>query len=52
MAKIKLNKVLKEGLKEAEEREKIKHEMKSYVKKMDENLNKLRKLMRRDGYNV
>lgn len=52
MAKIKLNKVLKETLQELEDREKVKQEMKGYVKKMDESLDRLKKLMRRDGHNV
>lgn len=52
MAKIKLTKVLKEGLDEAKQREVVKKEMDFYVQKMDKSIEKLRNLMRRDGYNV
>lgn len=52
MAEIKLTDVLKEGLEEAKQKEKVKEEMILYAQKMDRSLEKLRQLMRRDGYNL
>lgn len=52
MAKIKLSKLVKDYLQERKHRDTIKQEMKLYVQKMDVGLNKLRNLMRKDGYNV
>jgi hypothetical protein len=52
MAKIKLTKILKEGLDEAKQKERIKKEMDFYAQKMDKSIEKLRSLMRKDGYSV
>ena len=52
MAKMKLTKLLSEVIEKRIERERIEKKMDSYVKKMDESLDKLRALMIRDGYEV
>jgi hypothetical protein len=52
MAKIKLTKVLREGLEQEKKKQESLHKMSFYEKKMDQGLEKLRNLMRRDGYNV
>jgi len=52
MSKIKLVEIAKETLKEVQKKAQIKKEMDSYIQKMDNSLEKLKALMRKDGYNV
>lgn len=52
MSKIKLVHLLKEYLKEIKHKHKVKQEMNVYAQKMDKSLEKLKTLMRKDGYEV
>jgi hypothetical protein len=52
MSKIKLTSILKESLQEIKKKEEIKKEMSLYTRKMGKSLEKLKNLMRRDGYSV
>lgn len=52
MSKIKLTNILRESLRERKKKQEIKKEMNLYTRKMSESLEKLKNLMRRDGYSV
>jgi len=52
MAKIKLTRVLKEGLEQEKKKQESLRKMSFYEKKMDQSLEKLRQMMKRDGYDV
>jgi len=52
MSKIKLTEIVKETLQEAQKKARIRKEMDSYVQKMSSSIEKLKTLMRRDGYDV
>jgi hypothetical protein len=52
MSKIKLTEIVKETLQKAQNKARIRKEMDSYVQKMSSGIEKLKTLMRRDGYDV
>jgi hypothetical protein len=52
MAKIKLARVLEEALEQEKKKQESLRKMSFYEKKMDQGLEKLRQMMKRDGYDV